>query len=68
MVMEKLCEKVVDGQKKSYRVMTVLMALEEEVVRIMCVCMVRKVAKQVQRKSVFMMVWGVSEIFTARER
>ena len=34
---EELCEKVVEVQRKSDRVMTVMMALEEEVVRIICV-------------------------------
>ena len=34
---EELCEKVVEVRRKSNRVMTVVMALEEEVVRIMCV-------------------------------
>ena len=37
MVKEKQCEKVVEMQRKSDRVMTVVMALEEEVVRIICV-------------------------------
>ena len=52
---EELCEKVVEVRRKSDRVMT----LKEEVVRI--VCMVRKVAEQVERKSVFMMIWESSE-------
>ena len=34
LVKEELCEKGVEGQRKSDRVMTVMMALEEEVVRI----------------------------------
>ena len=34
---EELCEKVVEVRRKSDRVMTVVMALEEEVVRIICV-------------------------------
>ena len=34
---EELCEKVVEVRRKSNRVMTVVMALEEEVVRIICV-------------------------------
>ena len=34
MVKERLCEKVVEVQRKSDRVMTVVMVLEEEVVRI----------------------------------
>ena len=34
LVKEELCEKVVEVQRKSDRVMTVMMALEEEVVRI----------------------------------
>ena len=33
---EELCEKVVEARRKSDRVMTVVMALEEEVVRILC--------------------------------
>ena len=36
LVREKLCEKVVEVRRKSSRVMTVVMALEEEVVRIIC--------------------------------
>ena len=39
------------GVKEERCVMTVVIALEEEVVRIMC--LVRKVAERVQRKSVF---------------
>ena len=35
LVKEELCEKVVEVQKKSDRVMTVVIALEEKVVRIM---------------------------------
>ena len=31
----------------------------------MTVCMVRKVAECVQRKSIYMMIWEVSGIFTA---
>ena len=34
---EELCEKVVEVRRKSNRVMTVVTALEEEVVRIICV-------------------------------
>ena len=34
---EELCEKVVEVRRKSDRVMAVVMALEEEVVRIICV-------------------------------
>ena len=37
LVKEELCEKVVEVQRKSDRVMTVVMTLEEEVVRIMCI-------------------------------
>ena len=37
LVKEELCEKVVEVRRKSDRVMTVVMALEEEVVRIICV-------------------------------
>ena len=37
LVKEELCEKVVEVRRKSGRVMTVVMALEEEVVRIICV-------------------------------
>ena len=37
LVKEELCEKFVEVQRKSDRVMTVVMALEEEVVRIICV-------------------------------
>ena len=37
LVKEELCEKVVEVQRKSDRVMTVVMALEEKVVRIICV-------------------------------
>ena len=37
LVKEELCEKVVEVRRKSDRVMTVVMTLEEEVVRIMCV-------------------------------
>ena len=37
LVMEELCEKVVEVRRKSDRLMAVGMALEEEVVRIMCV-------------------------------
>ena len=37
LVKEDLCEKLVEVQRKSDRVMTVVMALEEEVVRIICV-------------------------------
>ena len=37
LVKEELCEKIVEVQSKSNRVMTVVMALEEEVVRIVCV-------------------------------
>ena len=47
LVREELCEKVVEVRRKSDRVMTVVMALY--------VCMVSKVAEQVQRKSVFML-------------
>ena len=36
LVKKELCEKVVEVQRKSDRVMTVVMALEEEVVRIIC--------------------------------
>ena len=36
LVKEELCEKLVEVRKKSDRVMTVVMALEEEVVRIIC--------------------------------
>ena len=53
LVKEELSEKIVEVRRKSDRVMTVVMAFEEEVVRIY-VCMVRKVAERVQRKSVFM--------------
>ena len=55
-------------RKKSDRVMTVVMALEEKVVRTIYIymCMVRKVAEQVQRKSVFM-TSGVSGIFSGEE-
>ena len=35
---KELCKMVVEVQKKSNRVMTVVIALEEELVRIMCVC------------------------------
>ena len=34
---EELCEKVVEVRRRSDRLMTVVMALEEEVVRIICV-------------------------------
>ena len=37
LVKEELCEKAVEVQRKSDRVMTVVMALEEEVVKIICV-------------------------------
>ena len=37
LVKEELCEKVVEVRRKSDRVITVVMALEEEVVRIICV-------------------------------
>ena len=37
LVKEELCEKVVEVRRKSNRVTTVVLALEEEVVRIMCV-------------------------------
>ena len=37
LVKEELCEKVVEVRRKSDRVMAVVIALEEEVVRIMCV-------------------------------
>ena len=37
LVKEELCEKVVEVRRKSDRAMTVVMALEEEVVRIICV-------------------------------
>ena len=37
LVKEGLCEKVVEVRRKSDRLMTVVMALEEEVVRIICV-------------------------------
>ena len=37
LVKEELCEKVVEMRKKSDRVMTIVMALKEEVVRIICV-------------------------------
>ena len=36
-LVKKLCEKVMEVRRKSDRVMTVVMALEEEVVRIICV-------------------------------
>ena len=36
-VKEELCEKVVEVRRRSQRVMTVVMVLEEEVLRIMCV-------------------------------
>ena len=36
LVKEELCEKVVEVRRKSDRVMTVVMALEEEVVKIIC--------------------------------
>ena len=62
-VKEELCKKVVEVRRKSDRVKTVVMALQEAVVRI--VCRVHKVAERVQRKSVLMMIWGVSGIFTA---
>ena len=53
LVKEELCEKLVEVRRKNDRVMTVVLAFEEEVVRI--VCMAHKVAGQVRRKSVFMM-------------
>ena len=37
LVKEELCEKVVEVRRRSQRVMTVVMVLEEEVLRIMCV-------------------------------
>ena len=37
------CEKVVEVRRKSDRVMTVVMAFEEEVVRIICVCGLKSV-------------------------
>ena len=37
LVKEELCEKVVKVRRKSDRVMTVVMAVEEEVVRVICV-------------------------------
>ena len=38
---DKLCKKVVEVQSKNDRVITVVMALEEELVRIMCVWFVK---------------------------
>ena len=57
LVKEELYEKVVEVRKKSDRVMTVVMALEEEMVKIIQYeCMVCKLAERVQRRSAFMMI------------
>ena len=53
-LVKELCEKVVEVRRKSDRVMTVVMTLKVEVVKI--ICMVHKVAERVQRKSIFMMI------------
>ena len=62
LVKEELCEKV---SRKSNTVMTVVLALEEEVLRFIYVCMVCKVAGLLQRKSIIMMILGVSGICRA---
>ena len=51
-----LCEKLVEVRRKSNRVVAVMLAFEEEVVRIICVYDPQSGRRsEVQRKSVFMM-------------
>ena len=52
LVKEELCEEVVEVRRRSDRVMTVVMVLEEEVLRIICVYG----PQRVQKKSIFMMI------------
>ena len=60
---EELCEKVVEVRRKSDKVIRVVMVLEEEGLRIICVY-----APQSGRESIFMMILGVSGIFIAYGR
>ena len=61
---QELCVKVVEVQRKSNRVMTVVRAFEEDVVRIIRVYGPQS-GRTSAEKSVFMLIGGMSGIFTA---
>ena len=61
---EALCQKVVELRRKNDRVMTVVMSLEEEVIRIRCVYGPQS-GRTDAEKECFYGDLGVSEIFTA---